>query len=945
MLLLAAGVELTYLLFATVLTLVYLLPSSKSTLASLAVAVLLATKLWLQCFAGFVVSFSGLTYLHSVIPFVLGIVGLCIAIKNRQALFGAKTYFDLPKGMMDRGVLCVLVGVFLGAALISLRLIDETDSHHHMNYVTDWLRGTASAVPFAYTNYSPIEWVKHYVYFWEVGHIPLLSVAPNDSLLWANQLEALILFLSVLLYLYRQFSVGFVSALMLLLYTATLYSFWSSTTTGLGTIKNDIPMHAGLLLFISGLMLYARGEANRLTYALIFLGGAFASVKFSGCVILGGVFFCALITLGWKKVCPITPSNPLLLLAGGFFAGPALSYVRNLWENGNPLYPIKMSLFGNPLPGIFDLTHSSILSHWNERAVWVFLVGGNRGYIAGFLCWASVFLSLLILVRSLVALIRTQNLSEERQRTEGLLAFISGASLCLFVLYISSFWSAGQPGTDLTYIETQNSYRYALSWFALSGLVGYLAVRTTVPHLLWVYFILLAVDIKFRLTGIMRMEWSYHLGGDKWATTSINLALLLGVFSACYYLYVKKPALRVLAIAAFIPVLMFVGMSQVNLSRSDYMPWYPGLAPLFADMPAQDIASLSSLDDTLLGTRTQRDYPLTGRYFQHKVMRTNLAELTKAIEAGRAKPNFIVYMSAHHTPLEQREIDAVAKALPNYALIQNRSNHAVWVEITNVPTGNAHEGANKPRLVASDDQLGTGMIKACEGKAADTVYYLSGKLYQIGCGSVVPVNDKLSETALADVSQDATLAFDKKSILHIKGGEQFDHTVMDQADFHHGWSVWQDGAEQQASTAHELTYKSTRERAMIGVVFEPWQKRPSQTNLAQTIILKLSAKGCAPFMRGAVNDFVSKKFRTLRYVSSWRLLPDQKGQYFIFSHIYGKQQKLNNISFDLHLTGKGCEVTFSAEEISGLALPPLNVDQVDLSTAALNSQSQVKGRP
>src|ERR1041385_312196 len=107
----------------------------------------------------------------------------------------------------------------------------------------------------------------------------------------------------------------------------------------------------------------ARGSVTPADTALLAFGAAFASVKYTG-IFAAAIAVSAVILLSRPPVRWLVAGAALFLLTAGHY------YFNNLLRYGSPFYPFQINIAFLHLPGLADLSNTSILYNLHDPKVW-----------------------------------------------------------------------------------------------------------------------------------------------------------------------------------------------------------------------------------------------------------------------------------------------------------------------------------------------------------------------------------------------------------------------------------------------------------------------------------------------------------------------------------------------------------------------------------------------
>ena len=589
----------------------------------------LAVKLVAASLIPMVLSFAGLHQASIYLTVAALISGSCVyAIRRRSnGDFASGTFIrELFVSPFSVLLFAGSVLVFLPPLLATMAPPSETDTLVNLSKLLEWVQYHKTPYHFAY----------NYVSFAEAAYVPVVVVARQDTVLWLPSVQAVLVFALAAYQLARLVLSSKLLAFVLALNGTALVHFWYGVS-GVATIKNDMLYNAGLLLVVlSSLADFAAGQ-KILSRVFFICGFIFASVKYSGPVFLAGMIAILFVAYRheWKRYLRffVTWTAVTFLATTGHF------YIKNLVRYGNPLFPMKLSVFGFSLPGTMDFQGTSILSNWRHPETWTGLLGtlkeGPLFPIAfvGFL----YFLPIVFVSR------------REKELGRGL-RLLAASCLLAWLVYFASQWSAGMAPGDVGMVTAHYSFRYASAADVLAKILFGACLIRFVPRTFWVVFGLFAGDLIFRLFHLYSVPIQFV---PLWRAMGWSVAGLCLIAVAMFFL---RSRARV-ALAGIIPVALVAaspGVGEINRSRW----WINEFKPVTDRLRNAAGSDVVVLNDPALWPLM---YPASGQFFQHRILIQDQRTLLAKPGDCRTNPDAIVLFSTHMIPDEL--VDTLSPAL------------------------------------------------------------------------------------------------------------------------------------------------------------------------------------------------------------------------------------------------------------------------------------------
>ncbi|MEO7649493.1 MAG: hypothetical protein ABIZ80_03430, partial [Bryobacteraceae bacterium] len=488
-----------------------------------------------------------------------------------------------PSASLSATAIWFALGVLM---VLSIRPIEEGDSLYNLHYIMGWVQNRTTPYQFAY-NYVP---------FWELSFVPGIVLVHGDSFFWFQSLKPVLLLGVLLLLIARELelperlAVWTVPALLLFPY------LWLGPS-GASTIKNDMIHAAGYAMAALAAVRAASGRREVVDVALVAFACAFASVKFSGPVVMiaGGAVLAA-ISARWIAHNLRTSAIVLGVVMSFWFLTAGHYFLRNYLLYANPVFPYSINLGPIHFPGRADLSGTSILYSLHDPRLWRYWFLPDRGLSPAGLLFPLI-LPAIVVGSAIVAAMALWRRKMTPAATLALFQIVSW-----FIYFRSTYSASGWPGDMKFIVNDLNSIRYVEGPL----LVGELTLvwtmwRARVPQ--WV--ITAAVALQAGSCFWLLLRWA----PDKPWGLAVATGVALAVFRA-----VMRPRMVLPASAALAAASLAFGTYLVERRRP---LWLPALQPLLQPLykaPAQDVYYL--IDDEFT-PQTCWHFPFLGHRLQH----------------------------------------------------------------------------------------------------------------------------------------------------------------------------------------------------------------------------------------------------------------------------------------------------------------------------------------
>ncbi len=588
------------------------------------------------------------------------------------------------------------IAPFLPLALLSFRPIQDVDSLNYLHYLLEWMGNRATPYTFFYG----------FVPLWELNFLPPLVLARSDLFFGLISLKALIVL--VCAWYLAALELGLEPRLAALL-TASAAAFryvWFQHS-GVATLKNDTLHAAGIVLMALVLMRIARRQSG--SPLLMALGVTFACVKFSGPVLA----LPALAVFWWLSR-PRGRDLAAIAVLGTAFSGHY--YLRNLIAHGNPFYPFQMNVAGLRLPGVADISYTSILASIGDPRLWraFFLPAGGlspAGLLFPAVLAGTLLTGLWFAVKAALA--------RRRPQASPLLAIFL---LAAWMVFFRSLYSGSSLPGDLGFILNDlSSLRYVEGALGLSEM---LLASLMAP---WFAATLATANLVSRLWILYReIPWDVF---PLWAAAGVFA--LTAAFAA---LHRRRSA------AAALAAILCAAPWITTRNRAHWADWWRELHEPFAELAP---ASIAVVEDRRGGEKAPH-FLFAGRRLQHEVRMVEEAALStwepryvvRMVYPNEPKPDFDAFAARQRA----RGYESVLSA--PYGVVLERLRHAPaplrfdawWIGEGGLPkrpqgageyvfNGRAlRPGAQVSELLEPAEGARMRLLNCCNGRALECVY-------------------------------------------------------------------------------------------------------------------------------------------------------------------------------------------------------------------------------
>jgi hypothetical protein len=529
--------------------------------------------------------------------------------------------------------------------LLAVRPISEPDSLYNLHFVFEWLENRTTPYYFAY----------HYVPFWELSYLPALAIVRSDLLYWVQSLKPVLLLGASLAMLARELDLRRQMAAIAIAAGMAFPHLWFQPS-GVSTIKNDMIVAAGQAMIALVVVRAVRRGLSSLDWAVLAFALAFIAVKFSGPVLIFAGLLVA-IPLAWSKLrlrhAPAGLASLVLWLAAvGHY------YFHNLIRFGNPLYPFQLNVLGIRLPGLGDLSNTSIwYSLWDPR-VWQTLLLPAGGLSPGGLLFPLTFAAMWLASAAWCG----KALRAGSRGRPWLTVPLALSLLQLVVLgvYCRSIYSAGASAGDLVFLTNSlNSLRY-IEGAVLVAEVFFVSqlLAAGIPRSLVVAIVVLHGASRLWILG---RDWFVladpgALAADSTRVLAAFAVLAVLLTGACL---LSSPRWSRMSRACTVVALLLSGTLLMSIRRSRWLPdWAELYRPFYLTSPHR----IYLVVEDRYSEQRCAHLPLKGVRFQNRVETGDSANLTSTLSANREMPPYVVWLR-RSTPPPGRPWEAAYRKL------------------------------------------------------------------------------------------------------------------------------------------------------------------------------------------------------------------------------------------------------------------------------------------
>ena len=459
-----------------------------------------------------------------------------------------------------RCALPVLAALLAPLVLLSFHPVDEIDSINYLHYLIEWMANRT----------TPYDFATYYVAFWELSFLPSWVVTGVDLFFPLLAIKSLLLMALASWCLGREFRLRAPLLAAVVLGSCLFRHLWYAAA-GVSTLKNDTLAGAGFLLLALVSVRAARRRLGRSDVALFAFGVVFASVKYLGLFVVP----IGLVAVLWFARRQIRALPGPALRASAAIALLAMGtswhyYVYHFIRWGSPFYPVQINLGPIHLPGLADLSDTSILYNLRNPELWrLFFLPASGISVAGLLF--PLILAGILMVGAARCL-RALFLWVSRRISPAPLDIAAILTLCGWLLYFRSAFGAGGSAGDLRFLRGDlNSLRYAIGPLASGELILAALFPRIAPF--WV-----GINLVSRL-----------------------VLLYVHIPSAVFSLWMVLSAVLIAAILALRPVFLLAALLitcpvLVERNRVLWTPYWNDIKPALASARPRGLAVLALTD-------------------------------------------------------------------------------------------------------------------------------------------------------------------------------------------------------------------------------------------------------------------------------------------------------------------------------------------------------------
>ncbi len=563
---------------------------------------------------------SGASFLRINSPAFYLTAAAVMAVCAAAAFWRVQTRFAAPHGR-GTALHVALASVFSLVAVLSFTPLREPDSLFNLHFVFGWLDNRTTPYTFAF----------HYVPFWELSYLPVLSLTGNDVYFWFQSAKPIVLLGAILLLIADELELPASLAALSVAASLLFPNLWFHLS-GLATLKNDMLAASGQAILGLIAIRAVRGRLSLPDWSLFAFALCFVSAKFSGPVLIVAGSLVAL-PLVWRHLKGLAPIGcavaALYLITVGHY------YVHNLVVFGNPFYPFQINLGPLHLPGLGDLSNTSILYSLRAPDVWRAFFWPANG-----LSPAGALFPLIFAAMIGVSVFYCAKAAVARLRGGVWLSVNFVVSLFLLVVlavYLRSVYSASGNAGDLAFVRYDlNSVRYVAGALMVAEVFFVsLLLRSGWPRPLIVS--LIAIHGLSRLAILIR-KWSEAPTAAPAAIIGWTLLLICAVST---FIILRGPRWKALGLAATLAVLLAASGSLLEQQRAQWLPqWSPLFQPLYRGAPERVFLVV----DDEYSAQGCAHLPLRGARLKNAVQTGSLPELAAIVKEGANLPPRVLWI-------------------------------------------------------------------------------------------------------------------------------------------------------------------------------------------------------------------------------------------------------------------------------------------------------------
>lgn len=554
------------------------------------------------------------------------ILVIVLHISKKSELFTFKEYLytvfnNVFVKIFDWRVL-VVIGALLPVLFISIRPSSTADDLATLNFMFDWI----------FNESTPFIRPFNYVPFWELSHLPSMTISNSDNFFWLNSFKPMIIIGLGTFLIGRTIKLPKYLVWISVLASILFFKIWFIGNT-IGTLKNDYIFAAGIILLIISFIRSNRFDLDRISFIFLTIGVVFVTVKFSG-LLLGIIATLIFIFVNRHYISKHRQKSisSFVILFFIFLSTTGLYYLSNTVEYGNPFYPVKVSIFGTELPGNRDLSETSIIANIEDSRIPELLFPTSNMSKGGFLFPVIVIFGFV----GTIGLIIFTTLNYKKTGKFNLTLFlICGFVLLSWILYFATPYSAGHEEGSVSYLEQLRSSRYIIgTLFVTELLFVFVLYKLRIPT-----FAILSIIGLYLLSRYYILLEELPKNFD-FSIIIIPILILIGLYFFRKHVVGFRPRMLLLG-SVIISIFIFLPF-VVEENRSSWVPMWHNVALAVHELPSSEIYIISEPKRT--GEIIVRTYPVYGNNFQHILIIGSQIDLINTLNDPKVQtyPQFIV---------------------------------------------------------------------------------------------------------------------------------------------------------------------------------------------------------------------------------------------------------------------------------------------------------------
>jgi len=347
-------------------------------------------------------------------------------------------------------------------------------------------------------------------------------------------------------------------------------------------------------------------------------------------------------------------------------------YVYNTVEYGNPVYPVKLNIFGIELNGWRITTGLSILDSIEEEELWEVLYPTTKISKGG--VFFPVFFTFGV-IGTLAIIGFTGYRFVKTKKLELKLLIISSFIVITFAIYFVTPYSASSDVNPLFFIVSNelHSTRYIFGTIFVTELFFiYVLWRLKVPPVFIFSFVGINIFSRYwilldQYRGDHAFAFLVHLyrGNFEFSLVIIPIIFLVGLFLLGRYS--RKFILNIGMIAIIGISIFFFAPYIVEVNREYWNPGWTEISMYLHDLPPSEIFLI---DDNRPSEIYYRTYLVIGNNFRHSIEKITdsdlILHLTKAELNNRNLPDYVVKLCTPTHGLCEQELSDFESTLKKF---------------------------------------------------------------------------------------------------------------------------------------------------------------------------------------------------------------------------------------------------------------------------------------